>query len=154
MNDIKLQKLSNSMRIEITTRKQRPVSDEVLFRLFQRSFQQWSDNGIEAKFLSQNIAYFQNATQRAMFVLAFMVNDEGVTVHDGEPVGMLCVKCYKDKHAFDYYLTVAPEAKQMGVGTRMLDYAVAKLQERANSTGNGPELLSVLAYGAMADPAK
>lgn len=118
------------MNIEITTRKKYPVADEVLFRLFQRSFQQWSDNGIVAQFLSQDIEYFKRATRRASVVLAFMVNGEGLMVNDGDPVGMLCVNCYKDKHAFDFYLTVAPEAKQMGVGTRMLEYAVMMLKER------------------------
>ena len=120
------------MDIEITTRKNYEVADEVLFRLFQRSFQQWGENGIEAKFLSQDLEYFRNATRRAVVVLAVPVpvQGEGLMVQGSEPVGMLCINRYKDKHAFDFYLTVAPEAKQQGVGTRMLEYAVAHLKER------------------------
>ena len=124
------------MDIEITTRKECPVEDEVLFGLFQRSFQQWHDQGIEAKFLSQDIEYFRNATKRAVVILAMRgkMLDGRCEMEDAvegcEPVGMLCINRYKDKHAYDFYLTVAPEAKHQGVGTRMLDYAVEHLKER------------------------
>ena len=116
------------MNAEITTRKRYPVEDEVLFRLYQRSFQQWRDNGIEAKFLSQDIEYFKNATKWASFVLAVPIPNEELKDNSTEPVGMLCFNCYKDKHAFDFYLTVAPEAKHQGIGTRMLEYAVERLK--------------------------
>lgn len=123
------------MNIEITTRAEYPVEDEVLFGLFQRSFQQWRDHGIEAKCLSQDIEYFRNATKRAVVVLAVRNEmEEGRemmdhAIEDSELVGMLCIKRYNDKHAYDYYLAVAPEAKHQGVGTRMLDNVVEHLKE-------------------------
>ena len=102
----------------------------MLLQLLHRSFQQWNEHGIEAKFLSQDLEYFRHTMRRAVVVLAIPVNGSGVIVNGSKPVGMLCVNCYKDKHAFDFYLTVAPEAKQQGVGTRMLEYAVTQLKKR------------------------
>ena len=115
--------LQFTMRLLITTRKKHPVADEVLYGLFRESFQQWTDKGIVAKFLEQDFGYFKEAIKNAAIILAI---DED----RHEPVGMMCVKCYKDMHAFDFYLAVAPRARHQGVATRMLDFVEGRLRER------------------------
>ena len=105
------------MNITITTRKQHPISDEVLYALAQQSFQQWVDAGIQAMGLQRPLEDFSRMLQRAV---VFMAIDE----ERDEVVGMMCLYCYKKRHyAYDFYLATAERVKQQGVATMILQHA-------------------------------
>ena len=104
------------MNLIITTRKQYSVEDEVLFKLFQASFQQWYDNGIEAPFLHHTFEEFQRLVKRAVVFLAIDADDE-------ELLGMHCFYCNKKKHrAAGFFLAISPKAKHQGIATKLLVY--------------------------------
>ena len=103
------------MNIIITTRKQHPVEDEALYELFQQSFQQWYDSGIDAAFLHHTFEEFQSFVKRAVVFLAIDADNE-------ELLGMHCFSCYKKKRsAAGFYLAISPKAKHQGIATKLLE---------------------------------
>lgn len=112
------------MHIIITTRHQHPVAAEALYALFQSSFQQWRDHGINAPFLHKSYSEFQSIINRDSVVLA-------VDEDTDEVLGMMCFRLFKKKgYAFDYFLAVSPLSQQQGIATCMLDYAAERLRGR------------------------
>ena len=112
------------MNIIITTRKQHPVSDEVLFTLMQQSYQQWIDAGIQAAWLHRTLDDFSEVIRNQVVFLAVTENDESL-------LGMHCFNCYPRKHyAHGFYLAVDPKYKREGIASRMLKEEVIQLRQR------------------------
>lgn len=104
------------MNIIIKTRKQHPVTDEALYALMQQSYQQWRDAGIEAAWLHRTIDDFREVIRNTVVFLAVNTDDDSL-------LGMHCFNCYPKQHyAHGFYLAIAPQAKQQGIATRMLQY--------------------------------
>ena len=125
------------MNITITTRKQHPVSDEELYKLFLLSFQQWRDSSIDAPFMYHTFEEFQGYIKQAVIFLAVSssltspLREEGKAATTNEVVGMHCFYCYKKKHyASGFYLAISPEVKHQGIASRLLAYEKEQFQAR------------------------
>lgn len=104
------------MNIIITTRKQYPISDYELYSLIQDSYQQWVDEGIQARWLKQPFADFCKMLKHAVVFLA-------VNTPKRQLLGLHCFYCYPKKHyAYGFYLAVNSQAKYQGIATQMLKY--------------------------------
>ena len=104
------------MNIVITTRKKHPVSDEILYRLAQQSYQQWFDAGIKVSWQNRSLAEFSRILQKAAVFLAIDEDDQ-------EVLGMHCFNCYRQQHyAYGFDLAIAPHVKQQGIASKLLEH--------------------------------
>jgi ribosomal protein S18 acetylase RimI-like enzyme len=102
--------------IIITTRKEAAVTDEQLYALFNSAYDQWRDNSLDYPFLHKSFEGFQESIGRAMVTVA-------IDTATAEPVGMHCITFYhKERYAFDFFLSVAPEYKRKGIATRLMEF--------------------------------
>ena len=96
---------------------------EALYSLFQESFRQWSDNGIDSSFLHKTLEEFDRVIERSVVFVA-------LDADNGELVGMHCFTKYRSRYVFDYFLAVAPQMQGQGIATQLLQEEVAYLQQR------------------------
>ena len=109
--------------IIVTTRKEAAVTDEQLYALFNSAFDQWRDNSLDYPFLHKSFEGFQKSIGPALVTVA-------IDTATGEPVGMRGVACYqKERYAFDFFLSVAPEYKRKGIATRLMEFEKEKLRQ-------------------------
>ena len=110
-------------KIIIKTNKEAQVPVEALYSLFQESFRQWSDNGIDSPFLHKTLEEFDRVIERSAVFVA-------LDADNGELVGMHCFAKYRSRYVFDYFLAVAPQVQGQGVATQLLQEEVVYLQQR------------------------
>jgi len=110
-------------KIIIRTNKEAQVPVEALYSLFQESFRQWSDNGIDSPFLHKTLEEFDRVIERSVVFVA-------LDADNGELVGMHCFAKYRSRYVFDYFLAVAPQMQGQGIATQLLQEEVAYLQQR------------------------
>ena len=110
-------------KIIIKTNKEAQVPVEALYSLFQESFRQWSDNGIDSPFLHKTLEEFDRVIERSAVFVA-------LDADNGELLGMHCFTKYRSRYVFDYFLAVAPQMQGQGVATQLLQEEVAYLQQR------------------------
>lgn len=110
-------------KIIIKTNKEAQVPVEALYSLFQESFRQWSDNGIDSPFLHKTLEEFDRVIERSVVFVA-------LDADNGELVGMHCFAKYRSRYVFDYFLAVAPQMQGQGIATQLLQEEVAYLQQR------------------------
>ena len=110
-------------KIIIKTNKEAQVPVEALYSLFQESFRQWSDNGIDSSFLHKTLEEFDRVIERSVVFVA-------LDADNGELVGMHCFTKYRSRYVFDYFLAVAPQMQGQGIATQLLQEEVAYLQQR------------------------
>ena len=110
--------------IIITTRNKAKVTDEQLYSHFNRSYDQWRDKGLDSPFLHTSFERFKEVIGPAMVTIA-------IDTTTNEPVGMRAIACYpKQRYAFDFFLSVAPEYKRQGIATRLMEYEKKILRKR------------------------
>lgn len=110
--------------IIITTREKAHITDEQLYEHFNRSYDQWRDKGLDSPFLHTSFERFKKVIGPAMVTVA-------IDATTNEPVGMRAIACYPKQHyAFDFFLSVAPEYKRQGIGTRLMEYEKEILRKR------------------------
>ena len=112
-----------SRNIIIRTNKEALVPVEALYSLFQESFRQWSDNGIDSPFLHKTLEEFDRVIERSAVFVA-------LDADNGELVGMHCFTKYRSRYVFDYFLAVAPQMQGQGIATQLLQEEVTYLQQR------------------------
>ncbi len=113
-----------SRDIIITTFKDSKVTDEALYSLFKRSYDQWREQGLDSPFLHTSFEKFQERMKRSKVFVA-------IDTFTSEPVGVHFFGCNPKKHiAFGYFLAIAPDHKNQGIATRMLDRETEKLREQ------------------------
>jgi L-amino acid N-acyltransferase YncA len=110
-------------KIIIKTNKEAQVPVEALYSLFQESFRQWSDNGIDSPFLHKTLEEFDRVIERSAVFVA-------LDADNGELVGMHCFAKYRSRYVFDYFLAVAPQMQEQGIATQLLQEEVTYLQQR------------------------
>ena len=109
-------------KIIIKTNKEAQVPVEALYSLFQESFRQWSDNGIDSPFLHKTLEEFGRVIERSVVFVA-------LDADNGELVGMHCFTKYRSRYVFDYFLAVAPQMQGQGIATQLLQEEVTYLQQ-------------------------
>ena len=110
-------------KIIIKTNKEAQVPVEALYSLFQESFRQWSDNGIDSPFLHKTLEEFGKVIEHSVVFVA-------LDADNGELVGMHCFYTYKNKSVFDFFLAVSPKAQRQGIATKLLQEEVERLKQR------------------------
>ena len=110
-------------KIIIRTNREVQVPIEALYSLFQESFRQWSDNGIDSPFLHKTLEEFGRVIERSAVFVA-------LDADNGELVGMHCFTKYRSRYVFDYFLAVAPQMQGQGIATQLLQEEVVFLQQR------------------------
>ena len=110
-------------KIIIKTNKEAQVPVEALYSLFQESFRQWGDNGIDSPFLHKTLEEFDRVIERSAVFVA-------LDARNGELVGMHCFTKYRSRYVFDYFLAVAPQMQGQGIATQLLQEEVAYLLQR------------------------
>ena len=93
-----------SRQIIIRTNKEAQVPVEALYSLFQESFRQWSDNGIDSPFLHKTLEEFDRVIERSAVYVA-------LDAKNGALLGMHCFTRYHSRYAFDYFLAVTPKRR-------------------------------------------
>ena len=109
--------------IIIKTNKEAQVPVEALYSLFQESFRQWSDNGIDSPFLHKTLEEFDRVIERSAVFVALDADNAAL-------LGMHCFTKYRSRYVFDYFLAVAPQMQGQGIATQLLQEEVAYLQQR------------------------
>lgn len=100
-------------KLTISTREEAGVSEEAVYALFCQSFQQWTDNGIDAPFLHKTLDRFIKTISNARVYVA-------VDAETGELVGTHSLQLNKEKnYVHDFYLAVSPKCKHEGIATRL-----------------------------------
>ena len=108
--------------IVITTTKQTPVSAETLYSFTKSAFKQWEDKGLVVPLASFD--YFARYMEKNT---VFVAHDKAT----GELLAMRVVKLNPVKGcAAEANLSVAPNAKRQGIGTRLIEAEVQWLKER------------------------
>lgn len=110
-------------KIIIKTNKEAQVSVEALYSLFQESFRQWSDNGIDSPFLHKTLEEFDRVIERSVVFVALDADNAAL-------LGMHCFTKYRSRYVFDYFLAVAPQMQGQGIATQLLQEEVVYLQQR------------------------
>ena len=110
-------------KIIIRTNKEAQVPIEVLYSLFQESFQQWRDHGIDSAFLHKILEEFQKVIERSVVYVA-------LDADSGELLGMHCYCKYRARYVFDYFLAVTPQTQGQGIATQVLQEEVKHLQQQ------------------------
>ena len=104
------------MDITIKDNKDARVSLQELHELFQQSFQQWRDSGIDVPALHGTFEDFKAKVEPALVFVA----------QDGETGKLLAMHCFygslRKGHVHGFFLAVSPEAKHQGLATRMLEH--------------------------------
>ena len=96
---------------------------EVLYSLFQESFRQWSDNGIDSPFLHKTLEEFGKVIERSVVFVALDADNAAL-------LGMHCFYTYKNKSVFDFFLAVSSKAQRQGIATKLLQEEVERLKQR------------------------
>lgn len=100
-------------KLTISTREEAGVSEEAVYALFCLSFQQWSDNGIDAASLHITLEEFIKIIRKARVYVA-------VDTETGELVGTHTLQLNRNKkRVHDCYLAVSPKCKREGIATRL-----------------------------------
>jgi len=110
-------------KIIIKTNKEAQVPVEALYSLFQESFRQWSDNGIDSPFLHKTLEEFDRVIERSAVFVA-------LDADNGELVGMHCFTKYRSRYVFDYFLAIAPQVQGQGIATRILEEEMKYLKQK------------------------
>ena len=110
-------------KIIIKTNKEAQVPVEALYSLFQESFRQWSDNGIDSPFLHKTLEEFDRVIERSAVFVALDADNAAL-------LGMHCFTKYRSRYVFDYFLAVAPQMQEQGIATQLLQEEVTYLQQR------------------------
>ena len=110
-------------KIIIKTNKEAQVPVEALYSLFQESFRQWSDNGIDSPFLHKTLEEFGKVIERSAVFVALDADNAAL-------LGMHCFTKYRSRYVFDYFLAVAPQMQGQGIATQLLQEEVVYLQQR------------------------
>ena len=110
-------------KIIIKTNKEAQVPVEALYSLFQESFRQWSDKGIDSPFLHKTLEEFDRVIERSVVFVALDADNAAL-------LGMHCFTKYRSRYVFDYFLAVAPQMQGQGIATQLLQEEVAYLQQR------------------------
>lgn len=111
--------------IVIRLRSKTSVSDAELYDLAIEAFAQWTERGLESPSLHRSLEDFKKIIRRTVMHVA----QDAVT---GELLGMRCHSIdRKKKCIYDFYLSVSPKAKRMGIATLILE---AETQWAKNSS--------------------
>lgn len=112
------------MNIIITTLKQYPVSDWQLYKLYKASYQQWLDRGVDAPWLHHTFERFKELISHAVVYLA--IDDCSQELY-----AMHCLNItHMRKGVFGFCLAVAPQNKQQGIATKMLQVEREQVRQR------------------------
>ena len=102
--------------ITIKNRNKTDVTDEALYALGQESFEAWKEQGLDAPWMHQTFAEFQESIRR---VSMFVAQD----AETGELLGMHSFRAYRRKGwCYGFRLAVAKSARREGIASRMLAY--------------------------------
>ena len=115
--------------ITIKNRNKTDVTDEALYALGQESFEAWKEQGLDAPWMHQTFAEFQESIRR---VSIFVAQD----AETGELLGMHSFRPHRKHHwCYGFRLAVAESARHEGIATRMLEYEAENISFYGNSAG-------------------
>ena len=111
-------------KLTISTREEAGVSEEAVYALFCQSFQQWTNNGIDAPFLHTTLEEFKEAIHNAFVYVA-------TDAETGELIGTHTLQPKRNKnYVRGCFLAISPHTKHTGIATQMLRYEEECLQEK------------------------